>query len=406
MEYSLFGCKVNKYYLNQWLNYFEMWGKDMTNAHLIATCVVTDRAKSKWIKHAIGYLEEGKKVYLTGCGAFEKGNSIDYEAFFKIYPKLGNWQWKLILLWESPDIKDWTDKKSSLKDKNMYTRKFIVIQNGCDTYCTFCLTISKRGAHRTRWLKSIIEEVKSFEAQWWKEIILTGVNLAAWWASHTRKPKETKFSELLENIIEKTNIERIRISSLWPEFLDENFFELMKNPRFLPHFHFSIQHFDDTILQSMNRAYDSKQLDYVLREIRNLDRPDRDYISIGADIIVGFPGETEAMFQILLDKMKQYTITKLHAFPFSSHEKWESVPAWKFPYQVAITTKKKRMKQLLSLWDEIRSEFIQQNKQKKRPILLESQEIIDGVALWTGRTPNYIQRTVTWSYKRGDIIIQ
>ena len=92
MEYSLFGCKVNKYYLNQWLNYFDISKKNIKNSHLIATCVVTDRAKNKWVKHAIYLLKKHKKVYLTGCGAFDRGNGIDYDTFFDVYPELSPWK--------------------------------------------------------------------------------------------------------------------------------------------------------------------------------------------------------------------------------------------------------------------------------------------------------------------------
>jgi len=93
----------------------------------------------------------------------------------------------------------------------------------------------------------------------------------------------------LEAILEQTTIPRIRISSLDPQYLDDRFFELMNNPRLCPHFHLSIQSFSDTVLKLMNRAYDSKKLDEVLKKLRNLNRPDAELVSIGADIISGFP---------------------------------------------------------------------------------------------------------------------
>ena len=89
--------------------------------------------------------------------------------------------------------------------------------------------------------------------------------------------------------MEQTSVPRIRISSLDPQYLDDRFFELMKNPRFCPHFHLSVQSFSDRVLKLMNRAYDSKKLDEVLTKLRNLNRPDKDSVSLGADIISGFP---------------------------------------------------------------------------------------------------------------------
>jgi MiaB/RimO family radical SAM methylthiotransferase len=196
-----------------------------------------------------------------------------------------------------------------------------MIQNGCDTHCTFCLTILKRGKNRSRTLEDIIMEINEFVAGGGKEIVLTGINLAAWGSESTRKPEQSKFSDLLHAIIKYTSVPRIRISSLGPEFLDEKFFELMKNPRFLPHFHFSIQSFSDKVLKLMNRNYDAELLDVVLTRIRNLERDDKEFISIGADIITGFPGETAEEFEKTVEGVRKYGITKLHAFPFSAHEK-------------------------------------------------------------------------------------
>ena len=126
---------------------------------------------------------------------------------------------------------------------------------------------------------------------------------------------------MLRAILQRTAIERIRISSLGPEFLDDEFFEIMEDPRIMPHFHFSIQHFNTEVLRLMNRNYDAVRLDDVLTRIRALNRPDAHLISIGADLIVGFPGETPEAFKQMLDAVVKYGITKLHAFPFSPHQK-------------------------------------------------------------------------------------
>ena len=176
-----------------------------------------------------------------------------------------------------------------MPNQKLRTKNYVIIQNGCDNHCSFCLTIFKRGVHRNRPLPEIIEEIKQIEAEGGKEIVLTGINLAAWGASNTRNAKESRFNELLEAILEQTTIPRIRISSLDPQYLDDRFFELMNNPRFCPHVHLSIQSFSDTVLKLMNRAYDSKKLDEVLKKLRNLNRSDAELVSIGADLISGFP---------------------------------------------------------------------------------------------------------------------
>lgn len=411
MEHSVFGCKVNKFYLNRRLSYFRQRQFDTANSHLMATCVVTDRAKTKRIKAALNQLTSGKDLFLTWCGAFEKGEAMDYEKFFALYPKLLPYREQVTLLGEDPYIQ--TDLgqvgeyelnkelSRSTVSPRLTTKKFLVIQSGCDTYCTFCLTIYRRGAHRSRSLEEIIEEVEEFTAAGGQEVVITWVNLAARWASHTRKPSESKFSALLSSLLQKTRIQRIRISSLGPEFLDDQFFDVLTDTRFLPHFHVSIQHFDTQVLQHMNRNYDEQVLRDVLVRLRRLDRFDCDKISIWADLIIWFPGESDEAFQKLLASVEEFRITKVHAFPFSAHQKGESVPAGKLKNQVPTAVKKKRMQQILSLAEQIRSDFKQENRGVTRPVLLEKKR--DGWRTW--RTPNYLEaRLPDAGYSRWQVV--
>lgn len=420
MEHSVFGCKVNKFYLNKWLGYFRQRQFDAADAHLMATCVVTDRAKNKRVRAARMKLEKGQHLFLTWCGAFEKGEAMDYDKFYEIYPSLLTFREKITLLWEDPAVQtdlgqigeyelnseitlDVVSQESPEKLfwSRLHTKKFLVIQSGCDTFCTFCLTIYKRWSQRSRPLEEIITEINEFVEQWGQEIVITWVNLASWGASNTRKPQENRFSELLDAILVRTKIARIRISSLGPEFLDDRFFQLMENTRFLPHFHVSIQHFDDMVLRRMNRNYDSETLDRVLTWLRSLRRPDRELISIGADLIVGFPAESEQQFATLLDAVQKYQITKLHAFPFSPHQKGEHVPAGKLDGQLPITIKRERMDQLMQVGETVRNAFLERNTGVARPVLLEKK--IDNDR--QGRTSNYIELLVPDNgYRRGQVV--
>lgn len=210
--------------------------------------------------------------------------------------------------------------------------------------------------------------------------------MAAYGSSNTRRPEENRFSALLQKIIDETSVPRIRISSLGPEFLDDAFFALMENERFLPHFHFSIQSFSDIVLQKMNRNYGAAVLDDVLTKIRKLQRPDADSISIGADIIVGFPYETQEEFQKTFDALERYGVTKLHAFPFSPHQKGETVVAGSLSEQVPIAIKKQRERALLAEGERIRDLFLQSQKGKTFSALLEMKKN----GKWTGWTENYM----------------
>ena len=383
------------------MNYFSNH-ESIPNSCIIATCVVTDRAKDKFLKETQIQLAEWKHVYLTWCAVFDEWKKMDEEKFYSIYPQLAEYRDNITLLSEEPNRDDTREIKTHQfkENANIYTKNFIVIQNGCDSHCSFCLTVQKRWPSQTIPADEIIDQINDFVDIWWKEIVITWVNLAAWWCSNTKKPEESQFSDLLQYILDETKIERIRISSLWPEFLDEKFFEVVKNPRFLPHFHFSIQSFSDNVLKAMNRNYDSQRLDYVLTKIRNLDRPDKDQISIWADIIVWFAWETDEDFQQTVEWVKKYKITKLHAFPFSSHDKWESIPAHLFKNQVPFHIKKQRERELISVWNEIREKFIAENKWLPQKVLVEEKKN----GKWRGWTGNYIQVELDWDYKRWEIV--
>ena len=377
MQHKVYGCKVNKFYLNKRIAHLETTNQVNDNLFLVATCVVTDRAKMKWVKEIIEQAKLGKQILIAGCGSITKGKATERSAFFAYYPELAPYQEQITLLAEDP-LEEESELAFSFKMPNqkLRTKNYVIIQNGCDNHCSFCLTIFKRGAHRNRPLPEIIEEIKQIEAEGGKEIVLTGINLAAWGASNTRHTKESRFTELLEAILEQTTIPRIRISSLDPQYLDDRFFELM------------------------NRAYDSKKLDEVLKKLRNLNRPDAELVSIGADLISGFPWETEEDFQITCEAVQKYRITKLHAFPFSDHHKAERIPASSLPDQVPNEIRKSRNRKLIEIGDQVRDAFVAQNYGRKLQVLIEESK--NGKV--KGWTENYLQISLPWSYEKGSLV--
>jgi len=436
MEYKIFWCKVNKYYTDKWLNSNKLEDK---KGIFIASCVVTDKAKRKWIKFikdTIKDLENNSNIYISWCWAFK-----DWRAqsdFFILYPELEEYKNKIEILWEDPWEEEKIEKNSTpglnLKNlpTNLYTKKFVLIQWWCDSFCTFCLTVIKRGRHFSRSKEDITKEILEFEKSWWKEVVLTWVNLSAWGLESTNTttpppnpqkgnipppnpllPKEgeyevySKFHELIKYILENTNIPRIRISSMGPEFVDKKLLELFKNTRVYPHFHFSVQSGSSKILKSMARHYDWEYIKNLLIKCKNIKREDWVDISLWADIIVWFPGETDEDFMDTYDLVKEVWIQKIHAFPFSAHEMWESVPAWKFKDQVSWKIKKERMEKLTILWDKIRENFIASQKWKELKVLIEWIKDLK----WKWWTQNYIQATnenfkiTSGEIKRNKIVI-
>lgn len=396
MPYKVFGCKVNKYFLNQRLDFFHQNGNDLHDTLLIATCVVTDRAKNKRVREVKHAVQQGLKVAITWCWTFSRWNLIQEPEFYSTYPELKPYLDKITLLSESPS-KNWFEYKIWWKS-SIYTKHFLIVQNGCDNHCSFCLTVAKRWVHISRPLDEIIQEIHEIQSQWWKEIVITWINMAARWCSNSAKPEETKFSFLLREILRQTTIPRIRISSMWPEYANDEFFEVVSDERILPHFHYSIQSFSDNVLQNMWRHYSADELKTVLRKTRNLKK--KNLISIWADIIVWFPWETESDFLDTYNWIEEFWITKLHAFPFSDHTQRERIPASFLPDQAKQGIKKERENRLISKWDEIRDKFIQSNVWTSHKVLIEERRNWR----WRWWTENYIQVEVKWDYDRGEII--
>ncbi len=432
MQYKVFGCKVNKYYTDRWLN--SQYLADKTGT-FVASCVVTDSAKRKWVrfvKKELRNITNNQKIYISGCGAFKDGKAQD--NFFELYPELAHAEDTIEVLDEAPiNPQESTtqhlsqsllpgekqlqssplplgeelgakaiEKLKQAQKTQIYTKKFILIQGWCDSFCTFCLTVVKRGRHYYRSAEDIVEEILEFESEGWKEVVLTGVNLSAWWLENTHDIKnfssdvikngeqwgnKSRFAELLRYILDNTSIPRIRISSLWPEFITDEVITILAEERIYPHFHFSIQSGSSNILKSMARHYDGEYMKKLLKKTRNIKREDRVDIGIWADIIVGFPGESEEDFTDTYNLVKDYKITKLHAFPFSAHTMGESVPAGKFKQQVPENTKKERMNSLLELGEQNRQEFIDSQRWKSLKVLIEKKTW----EYFSGWSENYIE---------------
>lgn len=394
MDYRIYWCRVNKYYLNKWLSYFN---DTKENSIIVSTCVVTQRAKKKVIKQILKDSQLYDKIYITWCFSIQNWILLKKDEFLTKYPELELVIDKIELLDQEPII---SDEKIYFDFKEIYTKKFVLIQNWCDNHCTFCLSIIKRGSWKSRPIEQIIQQIDDYVKKWAKEIVLTGINLAAYWATNTRKPSESKFVQLLDKILRRTSIERIRISSLWPEYITPELLKIFENTRIMPFFHISIQSFSDNVLRKMNRNYSKEYLINVLNSINSIQRQDWVNISIGADLIVWFPWESDKDFQDTYDMVKQIWLSKLHVFPFSAHNQTDGIPAWKFSDQIAQDVKKFREKKLLELSNELRKQFIKLNIGKSFHVLIEEKKN----GKWYGWTPNYIQMAVEGNFKKWDLI--
>ena len=255
------------------------------------------------------------------------------------------------------------------------SRALVQIQDGCDNFCSYCIIAAARGRSKSHPQGEIIDEINKRFDQGYNEAILTGINIGAYGASTTKKPDESRLPELLEEIIKRTKIPKIRLSSMGPEYFNERLYKVLKNPRICRHIHLSIQSGSDSVLGRMRRNYSVKDVETIIRRLKK-DIPG---IAITTDIIVGFPEETEKEFKETLDFVKNNPLAKAHVFPYSARDNTAAATM----KQVPDKTKKERALKLQTLADKQRADFIKGQIGKKAWVIWGGKN--------EGMTDNYIR---------------
>lgn len=280
-------------------------------------------------------------------------------------------------------------------------RAEIKVQDGCDRYCTYCLIPYARGPVRSRDLEEVYEEVSKIAESGIKEIVITGIHISSY--GKDLNPKLTLI-DLLEKIHEVQGIERIRLGSLEPLIITEDFVERLKKlPKICNHFHLSLQSGCNATLERMNRRYTTDDF----RKIVSILRKNIPEVALTTDVIVGFPGETEEEFNETYDFLKEIAFSKMHVFKYSPRK---GTKAAGFKNQVDGITKNKRSDILIALSDKNEEKFAKQYIGKEINVLFEN-EI-------EGHTTNYIKveskkkiegapvilKVVPTEYKNGSLI--
>ena len=257
-------------------------------------------------------------------------------------------------------------------------RAFVKIQDGCTKFCSYCKIPYARGLSRSRDVESVLEEITYLGKQGYKEVVLTGINLSEYGLD--LEPK-TDFDTVLEKILEIDNIERVRVSSAYPDTITDKFLHMLKNnPKLMPHLHVSIQTMDDKILHLMRREYEAKFVVDILQKVQK-EVPE---ISLTADVIVGFPQEEEENFSNTMKNLELIGFSDLHVFPYSDREK---TTAAKLDGKVESQVKKMRVKMVEELNKRKYAEFRENMIGSSQKIYIE--EITEDIAY--GYTENYIK---------------
>ncbi|MEO9779139.1 MAG: tRNA (N(6)-L-threonylcarbamoyladenosine(37)-C(2))-methylthiotransferase MtaB [Sedimentitalea sp.] len=336
-KFTTLGCRLNAYETEAMKELSAQAGLD--NAVIVNTCAVTAEAVRKGRQEIRKLRREnpGARLIVTGCAA-----QVDPESFAEmaeVDAVIGNTEKMQAGTWtglagdfgteavQVDDIMSVTETAGHLIDGfGTRSRAYVQVQNGCDHRCTFCIIPYGRGNSRSVPAGVVVDQIKRLVDRGYNEVVLTGVDLTSWGAD---LPSEPRLGDLVMRILKLVpDLPRLRISSIDSIEVDENLMSaIATEPRLMPHLHLSLQHGDDLILKRMKRRHLRDDAIRFAQEARAL-RPD---MTFGADIIAGFPTETEAHFENSLKLVQECDLTWLHVFPYS---KREGTPAARIPSQV------------------------------------------------------------------------
>ncbi len=272
---------------------------------------------------------------------------------------------------------------------NSRTRLPVAIQTGCDNLCAFCITRVARGRHRSLPVETIVAQINQALEHGIREVVLTGINLAAWGCEDSNHPEQARLHELLEVLLHRTEMPRIRLSSLGPQFIQSGFFDVYQDERICDYLHLSLQSGSDRVLERMVRGHGTEEVLRIAEGARAV-RPDT---AIAADVIAGFPGETDQEHRETMALLEQLGFAKLHVFPYSTRE---GTPAATLPGQVPQEVKKDRAGEIRYLARQMRKNFLNAQMGKRFKVLVESSGN-------NGLSANYIRMQVEGA-GMGDIV--
>ncbi len=342
---------------------------------IINTCTVTSKADYQSRQLINRALKNNAKVIVTGCYA-ELNNEQIKNIDNNIEVIRNNNKSNIINM-----IPNEYSSGNINFSKYARHRPAVKVQDGCNYSCSYCAIPMARGRSRSIPIDRVISEIKFYESLGYKEIVLTGIHLGTYGLD--LKPKKS-LSMLLDNILKNTNIPRIRISSLEIKEIDDKFLELLTEERICKHLHIPLQSGDDNILKLMNRTYSTKDfLSGIERIIKKVPE-----ISIGTDVIVGFPSEGELEFENTKKLIESIPFSYLHVFPYSPRPRTKAVT---FSGQVAGAIKKERVTILREIGMAKKEDYIEKNIGKSLDIIVEDR-CEDGVI---GTAGNYIKVLVT-----------
>lgn len=398
-----FGCKVNQYESNMMKermlssNFFYVENISEANIIVVNTCSVTNVADKKCLKMIRRIKREYPNSILVVAGCSSQNKQEIYENL-DIDILIGNKDKSKIdiLLKEyikthKKYVKFYNDRKLDFEDMLIsdynHIRAFIKIEDGCDNFCSYCIIPYVRGSVRSKKFETVIKEAKLLTQKGHKEIVLTGIHTGHYMNN------DYDLTDLINELSKIEDLLRIRISSIEITELNDKFLNMLStNKKVCDHLHIPLQAGSDEILKKMNRKYDLKYYEEKIKKIRMI-RPD---ISITTDIIVGFPYETDKLFNETLEFSRKMNFSKIHVFPYSIRL---GTSAANMPNQVDESIKKERVKKLMDLSETMEKEYYNKFVGKELDILVE--ECDNNVSI--GHSSNYLMIRLNEKLEVGQI---
>ena len=394
-----FGCRLNIWESEVMRKQAEAAG--LQNAIIINTCAVTSEAE-KQARQSLRKLHRDNpdaQIIVTGCAA--QINPEAWQDMPEVSHVMGNHDKLQAESWQAlqsgqeagllvTDVMTITETASHFIDSfDDHTRAFLQVQQGCDHRCTFCIIPFGRGPSRSVGMGAVVEQIERLVAAGTKEVVLTGVDITSW--GHDL-PGQPRLGALVKKILTLVpDLPRLRLSSIDPAEPDHHLMEaLATEPRLMPHLHLSMQHGDDLILKRMKRRHLARDLRRFCEEARRR-RPD---VTFGADIIAGFPTETEEAHQNTLFLLAECNIPLLHVFGYSPRE---GTPAAQMP-QHDGTTIKVRAKEVRDLGAKLLADEMRTRLGQTDYMLVEKAN--------QGHLQNFMKATLSGDslYQAGEII--
>lgn len=390
------GCKVNQYETNAMSQkllengYEVVEHNQKADVYIINTCTVTNMSdrKSRQMIRKAKEMNPQAKVIAVGC--YVQVAKKEVEKIEEIDLALGNE--------EKVNIVDYCNRliEQNEYDQNIAdvmrtkefaefgetsytekTRAVIKVQDGCDRFCSYCIIPYARGRVRSRQPEHIIKEIKNIAKEGIKEVVITGIHIASYGKDFK---DEYRLIDLLEEINKIDGIERIRLGSIEPLLITDEFVQRLKKlDKICEHFHLSLQSGCDETLKRMNRRYTTKQFIEIVNRLRNAYSD----VNLTTDIIVGFPGETDKEFEETYEFLQKIKFYKMHIFKYSQRK---GTKAAEMPEQISPEIKEERSKKLIQLSDNNEKDYNQKYIGKQVQVLWEEEK--NGV--YKGHTKNYV----------------